>query len=327
MTDKHDQMKEVSILLDKAEKNKTSTKTVGAYALYMYSEWVKLAKPLIDEAGGKSTSTTSWVEPFIKKIDKKMGKFQSTIQEKQDEYVDYFYKYFKNDFIKSNDIEIVQKAEVPSVTPILWATTDDEALLGMKKFSSGASGSFYNNSVQQTVRSSIEANIIEGNLTLEEGVAQMKRDLTKALRIKPGSLESKVIPPGYKGTAEKYFSGLADHTATLSRTTGSVYTLDSIGATEMVIRSLNTNRTCVGCLEMDGTKYKVADAKKHANKIINADSISDLKDIQPWFHFKPPSEYDADGLKVAEASAKESVDGQMHIPPFHFRCECFVDMV
>ena len=319
--------KATSVLLDKATKSPTGINVVSAFGLMMFSKWAKLAKPLIKEAGGKSTSSTGWVDPFIKKIDKKMGTYQSTIDDEQVEYTEYLYKYFKNEFIKRNKIQIVEKANLPEITPILWLEQDEEALAALRKMTSGSTGKFYKTSVQQAVQDSIKFNIIESNLPLDEAVAQMKRDLSKALKMTPGQMESKVVPPGYTGTAESYFTSLADHTASLSRTTGAVFTMDEVDAKKMIIRSVRSKRTCLGCLEMDGMIYDVSKAKKHTDKMLGADNVGDLKKLQPFFHYKTPDEYSETELANAQASAKAEANSGFKTPPFHFRCECFVDMV
>lgn len=328
MDQKQATFKLTSALLDKATKSPTAINVVASFGLYMFSEWAKLAKPLIKAAGEKSTSGTGWVDSFIAEIDKTMGEFPDIIKDDQIQYVDYLYKYFKNDFIKKNKIKVVAKAaEVPEIVPILWVEKDIEALEAITRMSTQSTGNFYKGSVQQVVRDSIQKNVLESNLSREEAVARMQRDLSKALKMEPGQLESEVVPAGYRGTAESYFSGLADHTASISRTMGAITTMDEIDVQTMVVRSVRSNRTCVGCIAMDGQTYKVSTVKTHMNKLLAADNIDDLKEAQPWFHFKTPDEYSEKGLAEASAKAQTIVEGNIQIPPFHFRCECFVDMV
>lgn len=319
--------KATSIALDKALKSPTSINTVASFGLYLFSEWAKLAKPLIKEAGSKSTTSDKWVESFIKEIDSKMGEYQDNIAKTQAEYIDYLYKYYKNEFIKTNKIEIVQKAKLPEVSPVLWLDKDDDALAGIKKMMSRSTGQFYKGNVQRTVAESVRKNILESNEPLDVAVPKMQADLAKALKIEAGSLASEVVPVGYRGTAESYFSGLADHTASMARTSGALTTLAEIDAKQFVIRSIKSSRTCLGCLAMDGQTYSVELGTKHMSEILAANNVEDLKDIQPFFHFKAPSDYTKEGLKEAKVSADElAKQSGVQIPPFHFRCECFVDM-
>ena len=319
--------KATSMILDKKKKSPNGINMTSAFGLFMFANWSKLAKPLIKKAGNQPTTNTDWVDGFISEIDETMGKFQGNIEEEQAEYVNYLYRYFKNNFIKKNKIEILKKADIPEILPILWLEMDEEAVKGIMRIVSESSGKFYTNSVKLVVAESVKKNIFERNLPLNEAVEAMQLDLMKALKLEPGSLVSEVVPTGYRGTAESYFAGLADYTATLSRTTGDIMTLNEIEAKSMVVRSVRSSRTCVGCLQMDGTVIPVTEAMQHTNKKLAVDTIEDLKNVQPFFHFKSPSEYSEEGLKVAQASAKELTADATLLPPFHFRCECFIDMV
>lgn len=320
------------MILDKATKSPTAKNVTTAFGLYMFANWASLAKPLIKKAGSQPTSNTDWVDGFIREIDDTMGQFQGIIEDGQREYIGYLYRYLKNQFIKKNKIEIVKKADevdppdLPEITPILWLEMDETAVLGIQRVVSESSGRFYTNSVQKVVSDSVKKNIFESNLPLSQAVTNMQSDLIKALKLEPGGLASEIIPTGYRGSAESYFAGLADFTASMSRTSGDLLTLDEIDAKTIVVRSVASNRTCVGCLQMDGTTYTVPSAVEHLNSKLAVDDVEELKKVQPFFHFKTPSEYSTESLKTVQGLAKELTEGAMFLPPFHFRCECFIDM-
>ena len=333
LKEKLNYFKATSIILDKATKNPNAINVVSSFGLYMFANWASLAKPLIKKAGQQPSTNTDWVDDFIEEINNTMGEFQSTIQSGQSEYIDYLYKYFKNQFIKKNKIELVKKADevdppdLPEVSPILWLEMDTEAVVGVERIVSQSSGRFYNNSVQQVVADSVKQNIFERNLPLSQAISAMQRDLVKALKLKPGTLESEIVPTGFRGTAENYFAGLADFTASMARTSGDLITLNEIDAQKIVVRSVASTRTCVGCLQMDGTTYTVPSAVEHMNNKLAVDDVDELKKVQPFFHFKAPKDYSEESLKVAQSLAKELTSDVTLLPPFHFRCECFIDMI
>ena len=96
-----------------------------------------------------------------------------------------------------------------------------------------------------------------------------------------------------------------------------------MGGKYIIIRSVRTSRTCIGCLAIDGTKYKIADAVSHLEKILSIDDVSEYKDIQPYLHFTTKGDSTPD--KLAEAEALKN-SGVIYLPPLHFRCLCYTDM-
>jgi len=204
----------------------------------------------------------------------------------------------------------------------LWHEKDEEAIRSIQRQTRDFAGSFYGNSVQTAVAESVAVNVFERGLTEKEAGAALQADLMKAFRLDEGALESKVVPAGFRGKAKSYYIDLAENQAQLTRTTTMMYALDDVGAEKYTIHSVKTNRTCLGCLNMDGVEYTVASGKKHVDKLLGASTVADLKKIQPSFHFKPEGENS--DAKVAEAAALPGT--QPSVPPFHFRCECYISM-
>jgi hypothetical protein len=256
-----------------------------------------------------------------------MSKFGDNVEKTVDQYTEFFYKYSKDKFIKEKKLAKVQKADPPDVSPAMWFDKDDEAIEQLKKMTNKSTGQFYQASVQKAVHESVRKNMFESQLPQKEALEQMKSDLAKALKMKPGSLASEVVPTGFKGTADEYFKGLAEHTSSMARTTSTLYTMEQVEAETMVIRSLKTSRTCAGCLQMDGTTYKVEKAVKHVEDIMSADSLDEIRDIQPSFHFDTPDKPLSEAKSAQLKELKETKDSNVRLPAFHFRCECYVDMV
>jgi len=317
-------LKIFAILVDKRKKREPKDTTViPALGLYLTSEWRDLALPLIKQAG-KLKRTKSAVNAFLARVDKRMGQFQGNVEERISADIEYLYRFAKVDAIKRMKLKAVEKAKkAPKIGIGFWSEADTEAIAAIERQTGWSTASFYSESVQATVAESVRVNVFERGLTLEETGVAVKKDLEKAFRLKPGALESKVIPPGFRGTAGQYFSGLAETQAQFSRTSSSLYAMNDAGAMRYVVRSLKTNRTCIGCISMDGQEFTVRRGLNHLEKMLNAETKEDLKAAQPSFHFDVPG---ANSPAKEAAAEKLLNDGKPRLPSFHFRCECYVDM-
>lgn len=313
-------LKAVVKAITKAKNDEKST--INGLGKTMLKAWEDLADNVMEKADSVKDTEKS-VDSFLSYVDKEMGKLNSIIEDDMQDYIDYLYKFQKNKFVKDNDLEPVAKANLPEIEPSIWIAKDEEAISSVTRITKSSTGKFYKGSVQKTVYESVKKNILESPLTHEEAVGVMKKDLAKALKISKGKLASKVVPKGFKGTADQYFSGLAENAGTLTRTSSSIYSVSEVGGKYIVVRSVRSSRTCAGCLAMDGTKYKTADAVKHLEKILAIDDVSDYGKVQPSFHFTKTDKSTPEQLAQAK-ELKES--GAVYLAPFHFRCECYMDM-
>ncbi len=315
-------LKHVSMAIDKREMpHLVSSDTTKAFALYMAKEWRTLANPLIKKSGDLKQTEKS-VNSFLKSVDTEMGKYGGKIEDEVDDYITFLYKFAKDKFIKDHKLDKVEKVDLPEISPVIWAEVDELAITQLKKITNGAAGKFYSSSVQQAVHESVKVNMFDRHLTHDDAITAIKKDLERAFKLKGGALESKIVPKGFKGTANQYFSGLAEYSSSMARTSSSIYTMQDVGVEKVVIRSLKSARTCVGCLEMDGTVYKTKDVAAHMDKMLAVNDVSELKELQPFFHFDTPGN-STDKMKE---DAKKVSGGSVKTPPFHFLCECFLDM-
>jgi hypothetical protein len=319
-------LKAVSVLLDKAIKPPVVTSSAtNALKMYFLDEWFSLATPLIAKADGVKQTEES-VSKFLEVCDTEMAKFAPTVKAEFEKYIEYFYKYSRNKFLQDSKLLKLKKADLPDSDPLLWTDKDQIAIDALKYISTEATGAFYTSSVQVAVADSVRRNMLEKQLPRDEAIEKLKADLQKALKIDAGM----AVAEGFKGTADQYFTGLAESTASLSRVTGSVFVMEELEVKTLIVRSMRTNRTCEGCLAMDGTTYETVEAVKHIERLLGADSLDDLKEIQPSFHFDTPENMAKMGPDNAKSAALEQLksvkDTNVMLPPFHFRCECYVDM-
>lgn len=322
LQDKIDLLKPIALLVDKRTKRSPKDTVVSkALGLFMFNEYQKLVKPLVKE-GGRIKHTKAAVNKYIKKIDKTMATFPSKIEARVNEDIDYIYRYTKASFAKAQKIEKAAKKDPPEIPVSLWHDRDEEAIKAIQLQTTNFAGSFYSGSVQTAVAESVAVNVFERGLNAKEAGEALQADLMKAFRLDAGALESKVVPPGFRGKAKNYFIDLAENQAQMTRTTTLMYAMDDAGAKKYTIRSAKTNRTCLGCLNMDGEEYTVSAGLKVVNKLLAATDASELRKIQPSFHFKPDG--DNSDAKVAEAASLKG--GKAKVPPFHFRCECYIQM-
>ena len=295
---------------------------IKAFGKTMETHWNKQAAKVMKKAGSVK-STKKSTDAFIKFVDKTMGKFGDNAAGDIEDYVEYIYRLTKKRFADDNNLKAVEKVELPTIEPTLWIKQDTEAIKSISNITNNSTGAFYQTSVQQTVLETVKKTMLDPTLTTEQAVEIMKKDMAKALKLQPGKLASKVVPKGFNGTANQYFHGLAENSATLARSSSSIYSILEVGGEYVISRSLRTARTCAGCLAMDGKKYKTAKVVTHLEKILNIGDISEYKDIQPSFHFKT----EAESTDEQKALAKElKNDDTVRIMPYHFRCECYLDM-
>jgi len=322
-------LKLVSMLIDKkaVKTDPERLSVTGEFTAYMFNEWSKRAKPLVNQA--KNVSITSvGINSFIKKIDSTMGKFGSEIEQEVRDHVKYFYAYYKKNFIEERKLgKKIAKVEAPKIPAEFWFEADTKNVELIEGQIVKSTGEFYGNSCKTAIADSIKKNAFERGLTGTQLRDALVNDLEKALRLKGGALESRVVPEGFKGTAEQYFKGIAEHTATTTRTGSHLTALQDAEVDRFIVRSLKTSRTCLGCIAMDGKTFTVKRGVSHFNKLLEADR-EELKELQPSFHYKSPSDYsNAEALAQAKADAsKMSKSDNVQLPPFHFRCECYVDM-
>lgn len=321
LQEKIDTLKTVSLMVDKRTKRAPKDTVVAkALGLFMFNEYQKLVKPLIKE-GGSVQHTKAAINKYLKKINNTMKTFPSKIETRVNDDIDYIYRYSKASFAEKHKITKA-KTKPPEIPVSLWHDRDEEAITALQRQTNDFAGSFYSNNVQAAVADSVSVNVFERGLTAKEAGEALQKDLMKAFRMDQGTLESKVVPPGFRGKADRYFVDLAEHQAQMARTSSLIYAMDDAGATKFTIHSVKTDRTCLGCLNMDGVEFSVPDGVKHVEKLLSANDVDELKAIQPSFHFKPDGENSP--AKIAEAATHNG--GNVEVPPFHPRCECYVSM-
>ena len=299
----------------------TKSPVVKAFAALLYSNWKDRAETVIKAAAGVK-ATEGWADSFIAKADKKMGSFGSAVAGDCSEHTNYLYRSSKLQFIKERKLVKVRKLDDIEIPDEFWSEADVTNIEAIEKHIIGSTGKFYEKSSQRAITESVKKNIFERGLVGDELVEAVMSDVSKALHMELGSLASEVVPEGFRGLAEEYFKGISEHVATLTRTGSIMEALSDSDVQTFVIRSMQTDRTCIGCLEMDGETFEVEKGYDHFQSLVEADDEEQMAEIQPSFHFGAPGENSED--KLAELA--DLADAGVMLPPFHFRCECYVDM-
>lgn len=132
------------------------------------------------------------------------------------------------------------------------------------------------------------------------------------------------IPAGYTGNAKSYFEGLTANAATVARTHGQMRSFIDVGITRYEIVAVGDERMCPVCGHMDGKVFTVGDAAGLMDKELKAKDPGQVKRIHPWSKLKGLTAVSGPGRKGHGAAAL--VSGGHHLPPFHFRCRCTVDV-
>lgn len=132
------------------------------------------------------------------------------------------------------------------------------------------------------------------------------------------------VPNGYRGTAKSYFEGLTANAATVARVHGQMRSFQDIGITTYEIVNPLDERTCPVCGHMNGKTYSVKDGMALLGKELSAKKPADVKSAHPWAKLKTITGISTPGR--AGTGNDALVKAGLHLPPFHFRCRCTVDV-
>lgn len=128
-------------------------------------------------------------------------------------------------------------------------------------------------------------------------------------RQQAGELFEQAFADQYEAYSWRYWQGFANHVVTRSREFGAVERYVRAGRDYLQVKAILDHRTTEICRHMHDKVFKVADAVKLRNDMINAKNPEEVISIAPWM--KP------DAL-VAKPS--KALPVHMTLPPYHFNC-------
>lgn len=159
-------------------------------------------------------------------------------------------------------------------------------------------GEFYGVQVQSEIQS-----------TVAEALAQGLDSTALAARLKENV--GKVMGNSHY----EYWDIAASSMLVRARAFGNVFGMEEAQTTEYEVFAMLDEGTCRICREMDGRRFKVAEAAKTCRCVLEMTDPEKVKAALPWMSSPPIG-----------VSSKRLTEGGKMLPPFHGRCRCDIVM-
>lgn len=113
----------------------------------------------------------------------------------------------------------------------------------------------------------------------------------------------------------EYWDIAASSMLVRARAFGNVFGMEEAQITEYEVFAMLDEGTCRICREMDGRRFKVAEAAKTCRRVLEMTDPEKVKAALPWMSAPPIG-----------VSSKKLTEGGKMLPPFHGRCRCDIVM-
>jgi hypothetical protein len=184
-------------------------------------------------------------------------------------------------------------------------------------------GEVYNEKMSDEIARTVRETMVESGLGPDEASKLLRENLEKIF-------ETIILPTGFVGTPESYFSGLAANSYTVARIHGQMRSFSEIGITSYEISNPGDKRTCSRCAHFDGKVFRTENGVEQIVKELSLKDPKKIKEVHPWPSLSEIKKISSkggfisgsDGLRDSEKLAKAGLS----LPPYHFKCRCTVDI-
>lgn len=225
----------------------------------------------------------------------------------------------------------VKKAEAGTLAELApsFTAVDLDAIEALSKQQTFWIGEFYEDNVSKRMRMISTDVILARGLTGKEGGRVLADAMAREFDIIPEPYlrpPGVPVPPGWKGSAEAYYHGIAANTATVGRVVGSVAGFRDVGVSHLEIVNPMDERTCPRCGAMDGKVIELSTAAQQVDGVLAAKSPDDVRAVHPWHNDKAfAAVLSGAGVKpgagtVSAVGQQKLLDGGVVLPPFHMAC-------
>jgi hypothetical protein len=188
----------------------------------------------------------------------------------------------------------------------------------------------YDNALSEKIAKVANSVMIEQGLTREAAAKVLESALAKEFGYDvaaPFSTWSKPpLPMGWKGSGISYIEGLTSNAATTARVHGAVKGFTELGVTHYQVMVAGDERTCSRCNSIGERTFTVESAQKITISVLAADTPEGVKEAHPWGTDKQISSMTDGKSKTDAATNAKLAKAGMSIPPFHYKCRCFIDI-
>lgn len=128
-------------------------------------------------------------------------------------------------------------------------------------------------------------------------------------RKEAGQMFAREFADKYEAHSWRYWEGFANHVTTRSRAMGAVSGYQRAEIEYVEVRAVIDHRTTEICNHMHGRRIAVGKLVEMKNKLLDAESPDQVKDVAPW-----PNLDDVAGVSTDQLPESASM------PPYHFNC-------
>lgn len=175
--------------------------------------------------------------------------------------------------------------------------------------------------------------IVKQGLSASERSALLDQALKRELGVVAGGRTDFAanIPSQYAGNPGRYIDGVVHTAAHQSRMFSSIQAFSEArsGGQRLgyTIDNPNDRRTGHICRQLSGQYFEVSDGVSQMNRVLNAGSPRDVKEIAPWFTGNQLAEVLGDAERGSEDARRRLIDAGAVLPPFHLGCRSTISIV
>lgn len=213
--------------------------------------------------------------------------------------------------------------------PVRFDLVDDDAIRALTDHQLFWAGRHWDRNVSDRIAEVTRQVMVEQGLSGAEAARtlgpalQSELDISAAPYLRPATFKP---PPGWKGSASTYLTGLASNAATVGRAYGSTRAFEQVGITRIEIVNPDDERTCPRCRLMDGKVFLVPDAAAQVASSIAARSPEAVKSVHPWRSVKWFRDNVPRAGHISDEHSSTLVKAGVILPPFHYLCRCVPDV-
>lgn len=319
--------KSVSQLIYKARKSRDEKKIEAIQqklADSMADEWQKEAtravnkiSKIFDKKSG--TAKKSDIAKAQKIAKSHLSGFGTMFKRDIEKAIEEVYKIGKNKFFKDS-VQPIQKAAE-------FGIKDKKTVAQLANQYKIAVDSYYEENLSEVLANLIEQEMFDeagAGLAYEAASETIISRLKENLGLDEQDL-SGLKPPGFAGSARQYFENEIQTTVTRARAMGNVQALREAEVEKYIV--VNPDPISEICQQMNGRVFEVEAAVKTMDKILEADSPEELKEITPWS--KDLSDFGITGedqkLENSKFNNKLALAG-FALPPYHSNCKSEIEI-
>jgi SPP1 gp7 family putative phage head morphogenesis protein len=210
---------------------------------------------------------------------------------------------------------------------------DQAAIRAMTRHQLFWTGNNYEENLSERIAQVCEETMLRQGLGRDQAADALRKALVAEFDLEPEAPFVRgpiTIPSGWKGTVTQYFEGLSANATTTARIAGSLQEFKRAAVTHYEWINPEDDRTCDVCAWMDGKVFAVDESVDQMNRMVNAKSPTDIKEIHKWDHLgailrKTGMTKSMSGRVSAGHSLNLQTEGY-GLPPIHFSCRCTIDI-